>query len=88
MEVKKKQNNYMTIKKIDRVIEKSSLILSQTQDNNLLNHLKKSRHGLENIKKTYHEDITIKAAIDRLLDKINLLLPNEQESDDENFQDT
>ena len=79
-------SRYMTIKKIDQVIEKASLLLSKTKDMNLLIHLKNSRQGLDNIKKTYSDDITITAAIDRLLDKINLLLPEEL-SDNENFQD-
>jgi len=82
-------SRYMTIKKIDQVIEKASLLLSKTKNMNLLTHLKNSRQGLDNIKKTYSDDITIIAAIDRLLDKINLLLPEElSDSSDENFQDT
>ena len=81
-------SRYMTIKKINNVIDKASLLLSKEQDINLLNHLKIAQQGLENIKKTYQEDITTIAAIDRLLDKIKLLVPEEiTDSGDENFQD-
>ena len=75
----------LAIKRINALIEKATFILSQNRvkDPNLIQHLQFAMHGLENMKKTYQDDITTIAAIERLLDKIKILVP----SGEDEFQD-
>ena len=75
----------LAIKRINTLIEKATFILSQNKDKNqnLIKHLQCAMNGLENMKKTYQDDITTIAAIERLLDKIQILVSN----DVDEFQD-
>ena len=74
-------NRSLTIKRIDKLLEQSSLILTSNQatalELNLQNHLKKSINGIQNLKKTYEDDPTTIAALERLLDKIKNLIKDE-----------
>ena len=63
----------LAIKRIDDLFEKASSILEKHKDPNLIQHLQNTTSGLQNMKKTYQNDITTIAALDRLLDKIQLL---------------
>jgi len=76
-------NRVLSIKRIDELICKGSELLKKMEDKekeNMLTHLIESRNGLNNLKQTYESDLTIIASIDRLLDKIHVLVP-ESESD-------
>lgn len=74
-------NRQLTIKRIDGLIEKAELVIKSFQntaiENNLKDHLKESIKGINNLKKTYEEDPTTIAALERLLDKINQLTTND-----------
>ena len=76
----------LAIKRIDSLIEKATFTLAKTQDDNLIQHLRLATCGLENMKKTYQDDITTIAAIERLLDKIKILISDENNLVEE-FQD-
>lgn len=74
-------NRQLAIKRIDGLIEKAELVIKSFQntaiENNLKDHLKESIKGINNLKKTYEEDPTTIAALERLLDKINQLTTND-----------
>ena len=83
-------SRHLAIKRINGLIEKATFELAKQKNKNLINHLNLATHGLENMKKTYQDDITTIAAIERLLDKIKILVENNNDKDkdeDEEFQD-
>jgi len=90
-------NRALAIKRIGSLVEKATLMLDKSAaDNwppsansaptdpvyeNLLQHLRGAKHGLINLKKTYEDDFTTNASLDRLLDKINALFPTQDPPD-------
>ena len=72
-------NRELAIKRIDDLIEKATVMLEKVTPEsvyeNLLQHLRNAENGLVNLQKTYVDDFTTNASIDRLLDKIHSLLP-------------
>jgi len=64
----------LALKKIDGLIEKAKLVISSFEntaiEENLKQHLVNSIKGINNLKKTYEDDPTTIAALERLLDKI------------------
>jgi len=70
----------LAVKRIDKLIEEASQLLNNIHLNEehvrLLDHLRQAAAGLENLKQTYEEDMTTKASIERLLDKISNILPD------------
>jgi len=71
-------NRQLAVKKIDGLIEKAKLVISSFEntgiEENLKNHLGNSIKGINNLKKTYEDDPTTLAALERLLDKIKNLI--------------
>ena len=71
-------NRQLAIKRIDGLIEKAKLVISSFEntaiEQNLKSHLKDSVKGINNLKKTYEDDPTTLAALERLLDKIKNLI--------------
>ena len=63
----------LTVRRIDGIISKAQDVLNNKHDTNLIAHLIGAATGLQNMKKTYGEDQTMIASIDRLLDKINAI---------------
>jgi len=61
----------LSIRRIDGIIAKAQLLLEKQSNNHLISHLIGAAQGLQNMKKTYQDDLTMIASIDRLLDKIN-----------------
>ena len=85
-------NRDLSIKRIDELIRNGQELFGTLENEekiSLLKHLLESRVGLNNLKKTYENDLTIIASIDRLLDKIQVLVPipdydiEEEETEDE-----
>ncbi len=79
-------NRELAIKRIDDLIEKA-MVLSDKIANGpmaprLLLHLRDAKQGLLNLKKTYLGDLTAQASLDRLLDKIESLLPPVEEEEE------
>lgn len=74
-------NRTLALKRINMLIEQAKLVLSLHENTaleiNLTNHLYKSIEGVSNLKKTYENDETTIAALDRLLDKIKNLIKDE-----------
>jgi len=71
----------LTLKRINKLLEQASLILTSNKETtleiNLQSHLKKAIQGIQNLKKTYEDDPTTIAALERLLDKIRNLTNDE-----------
>ena len=71
----------LTLKRINTLLEQASLILTSNKETaleiNLQSHLKKAIQGIQNLKKTYEDDPTTIAALERLLDKIRNLSKDE-----------
>ena len=80
-------NRELAIKRIDDLIEKATVLLDKIQAESvykhLLQHLRQAENGLLNLKKTYGDDFTTNASIDRLLDKVHSLLPPVDQATDE-----
>ena len=74
-------NRTLALKRIDILIEQAKLVLSLHENTaleiNLTRHLHNSIEGIINLKKTYENDETTIAALDRLLDKIKNLIKDE-----------
>ena len=78
-------NRSIAIKKLNRLIKDSIDVLNK--DSTIKNHLENAIYGLENLKKTYSNDITTIASIDRIIDKIKENFKEEiflESSDDPN----
>ena len=60
-------NRDNTLKKIDLIITKSIDVI----DNEILEYLKKSIKGIENLKETYTDDTQTRARLDVVIDRIN-----------------
>jgi hypothetical protein len=72
-------NREAAIKRIDDLVEKATVMLDKITVNHvyrkLVDHLVGAKQGLQNLQKTYLEDLTMTASIERLLDKIENVLP-------------
>ena len=68
-------NRTIAIKRIDKLVKDSVDALNN--DPTIKTHLEGAMYGLENLKKTYSNDITIIASIDRIIDKIKVNLHEE-----------
>lgn len=68
-------NRTIAIKRIDKLVKDSVDALNN--DSTIKTHLEGAMYGLENLKKTYSNDITIIASIDRIIDKIKVNLHEE-----------
>ena len=68
-------NRSIAIKRIDKLVKDS--IEALNDDSTIKTHLEGAMYGLENLKKTYSNDITIIASIDRIIDKIKVNLQEE-----------
>ena len=60
-------NRDNTLKKIDLIINKAIDLI----DNDILEYLKKSIKGIENLKETYTDDTQTRARLDVVIDRIN-----------------
>lgn len=72
-------NREAAIKRIDDLVEKATVLLEKVSADQvyrkLVDHLVGAKQGLQNLQKTYVEDLTMTASIERLLDKIEHVLP-------------
>ena len=68
-------NRSIAIKRIDKLVKDS--IDALNNDSTIKTHLEGAMYGLENLKKTYSNDITTIASIDRIIDKIKVNLQEE-----------
>lgn len=68
-------NRSIAIKRLDKLVKDS--IEALTSDSTIKTHLEGAIYGLENLKKTYSNDITTIASIDRIIDKIKANLHEE-----------
>ena len=68
-------NRSIAIKRIDKLVKDS--IDALNDDSTIKTHLEGAMYGLENLKKTYSNDITTIASIDRIIDKIKVNLHEE-----------
>jgi hypothetical protein len=68
-------NRSIAIKRIDKLVKESIEVLNN--DSTIKTHLEGAMYGLENLKKTYSNDITTIASIDRIIDKIKANLHEE-----------
>ena len=68
-------NRSIAIKRIDKLVKDS--IDALNDDSTIKTHLEGAMYGLENLKKTYSNDITTIASIDRIIDKIKVNLQEE-----------
>ena len=78
----------LTIKRVDDLISKGRALLfeyklqrKKKEYKNMITHLSNSSKGLLQLKKTYENDYTALASIDRILDKIEEVLPSHDDND-------
>jgi len=75
-------NRDNTLKKIDLIINKAIDLI----DNDVMEYLKKSIKGIENLKETYTDDTQTRARLDVVIDRVNNAIKKFTDSKDEDDQ--
>jgi hypothetical protein len=75
-------NRDNTLKKLDLIITKSIEVI----DNDILDYLKKSIKGIENLKETYTDDTQTRARLDVVIDRINNAIDEFNKSSNNEYQ--
>jgi hypothetical protein len=76
-------NRDNTLKKIDLIINKAIDLI----DNDVMEYLRKSIKGIENLKETYTDDTQTRARLDVVIDRINNAIKKFTDSNNKNDDD-